>query len=59
VVKQVMYLSLQDGDDEYSLVVNLKRLYELQLLRAVNIGSLYEDFVRILGSFRDSNAEVM
>ncbi|XP_039160203.1 sister-chromatid cohesion protein 3 isoform X2 [Eucalyptus grandis] len=49
---------VEDGDDEYSLVVNLKRLYELQLLRAVNIGSLYEDFVRILGSFRDSNAEV-
>lgn len=49
---------VEDGDDEYSLVVNLKRLYELQLSRAVTIGSLYEDFVRILGSFRDSNAEV-
>lgn len=53
-----MYLSLQDGDDEYSLLVNLKRLYELQLSRAVSVGSLYEDFVRILRSLRSSNAEV-
>lgn len=58
LVKQVMYLSLQDGDDEYSLLVNLKRLYELQLSRAVTVGSLYEDFVRILRSLRSGNAEV-
>ncbi|KAF8006570.1 hypothetical protein BT93_K0772 [Corymbia citriodora subsp. variegata] len=50
---------VEDGGDEYSLLVNLKRLYELQLSRAVTIGSLYGDFVRILGSFRDSNAEVV
>ncbi|XP_030451538.1 sister-chromatid cohesion protein 3 [Syzygium oleosum] len=50
---------VEDGDDEYSLLVNLKRLYELQLSRAVSVGSLYEDFVRILRSLRSSNAEVV
>ncbi|KAI3425528.1 SCD domain-containing protein [Psidium guajava] len=50
---------VEDGDDEYSLLVNLKRLYELQLSRAVAVGSLYDDFVRILRSLRSSNAEVV
>ncbi|KAI6674695.1 hypothetical protein NL676_002601 [Syzygium grande] len=50
---------VEDGDDEYSLLVNLKRLYELQLSRAVSVGSLYEDFVRILSSLRSGNAEVV
>ncbi|KAF2298603.1 hypothetical protein GH714_024287 [Hevea brasiliensis] len=46
-----------DGD-EYSLLVNLKRLYELQLSRAVPIESLYDDFVRNLHNFRNVDDEV-
>lgn len=49
---------LQDGDDEYSLLVNLKRLYELQLTKSVPIESLYEDMAAFLRSFRNMNDEV-
>ncbi|KAH9730140.1 Sister-chromatid cohesion protein 3 [Citrus sinensis] len=48
-----------DGDDEYSLLVNLKRLYELQLSKAVPIESLYEDLVMILHTFRNLDNEVV
>lgn len=51
-------LSLQDNDDEYSLLVNLKRLYELQLSRNLPIGSLYEDFSRVVQTFEDIDTEV-
>jgi cohesin complex subunit SA-1/2 len=51
-------LALQDGDDEYSLLVNLKRLYELQLSRAVPIESSYEDIVMVLSRFRNMEDEV-
>ncbi|XP_021608401.1 sister-chromatid cohesion protein 3 isoform X4 [Manihot esculenta] len=47
-----------DGD-EYSLLVNLKRLYELQLSRAVPIESLYDDIVRNLHNFRNVDDEVV
>ncbi|PIA39433.1 hypothetical protein AQUCO_02600110v1 [Aquilegia coerulea] len=47
------------GDDEYSLLVNLKRLYELQLQKSVPLESLYEDFVRILVGHRDMDSEVV
>ncbi|KAK9281795.1 hypothetical protein L1049_004701 [Liquidambar formosana] len=47
-----------DGDDEYSLLVNLKRLYELQLSRSVPIESLYEDITMILRNFRNMDDEV-
>ncbi|KAH7577462.1 hypothetical protein JRO89_XS01G0253900 [Xanthoceras sorbifolium] len=46
-----------DGDDEYSLLVNLKRLYELQLSKTVPIESLYEDIVMILRNFRNLDEE--
>ncbi|CAK7348957.1 unnamed protein product [Dovyalis caffra] len=46
-----------DGD-EYSLLVNLKRLYELQLSWSVPIESLYEDIVKVLHSFRNVDDEV-
>lgn len=49
--------NLQDGD-EYSLLVNLKRLYELQLTKPVSIEGLYDDFVQMLHSLRDSDEEV-
>lgn len=49
--------NLQDGD-EYSLFVNLKRLYELQLSMSVPIDSLYEDIVKVLHSFRNVDDEV-
>ncbi|KAL5793037.1 hypothetical protein ACOSP7_001631 [Xanthoceras sorbifolium] len=48
-----------DGDDEYSLLVNLKRLYELQLSKTVPIESLYEDIVMILRNFRNLDEEVV
>ncbi|KAM6558472.1 hypothetical protein CsatA_027711 [Cannabis sativa] len=48
-----------DGGDEYSLLVNLKRLYELQLSRAVPIESLYEDMVNTLQNFRNLDDEVV
>lgn len=51
------HFKLQDGD-EYSLLVNLKRLYELQLSRAVPIESLYDDIVRNLHNFRNLDDEV-
>ncbi|KAB1203030.1 Sister-chromatid cohesion protein 3 [Morella rubra] len=48
-----------DGDDEYSLLVNLKRLYELQLSRVVPIENLYEDIVMALRTFRNMEDEVV
>ncbi|PSS06426.1 Sister-chromatid cohesion protein [Actinidia chinensis var. chinensis] len=47
------------GDDEYSLLVSLKRLYELQLSRFVPIESLYEDMAVFLQSFRNVDDEVI
>lgn len=55
---EITCLRLQDGDDEYSLLVNLKRLYELQLSRSVPIESLYEDMVMILKSSKSMDDEV-
>nr|XP_016464325.1 PREDICTED: sister-chromatid cohesion protein 3 isoform X2 [Nicotiana tabacum] len=48
-----------DGDDEYSLLVNLKRLYELQLSRQISIESLYKDFAETLKNFRSIDDEVI
>ncbi|KAH9612413.1 hypothetical protein KSS87_005628 [Heliosperma pusillum] len=47
-----------DGDDEYPLLVNLKRLYELQLSKSVPIDSLYEEFTSMLEGFRNVDEEV-
>ena len=61
VLKQLLKadtLVLQDGDDEYSLLVNLKRLYEFQLLRQIGFDSLYDDFCLILQRFRNIDEEV-
>ncbi|KAG9157239.1 hypothetical protein Leryth_004904 [Lithospermum erythrorhizon] len=49
---------VEDDDDEYSMLVNLKRLYELHLSRQLPIGSLYEDFSRNLQRFRSTDDEV-
>ncbi|XP_071738287.1 sister-chromatid cohesion protein 3-like isoform X3 [Rutidosis leptorrhynchoides] len=48
-----------DGDDEYLLLVNMKRLYELQLKRAVPIEGLYDDIVMVLKNFRNMDYEVV
>ncbi|KAG4120112.1 hypothetical protein ERO13_D11G123600v2 [Gossypium hirsutum] len=48
-----------DGEDEYSLLVNLKRLYELQLSRPISIDELYGDSITILHSFRNLDDEVV
>ncbi|KAK1561092.1 hypothetical protein Q3G72_034335 [Acer saccharum] len=50
---------VEGGGDEYSLLVNLKRLYELQLSKAVPIESLYEDIVMILHNCRNLDEEVV
>ncbi|XP_074274226.1 sister-chromatid cohesion protein 3 [Silene latifolia] len=47
-----------DGDDEYPLLVNLKRLYELQLSKSVPIDSLYDEFTSMLEGFRNVDEEV-
>ncbi|CAA0828152.1 Sister-chromatid cohesion protein 3 [Striga hermonthica] len=48
-----------NGGDEYSLLVNLKRLYELQLSHKVTLESLYRDLVHVLRSFRNIDDEVV
>lgn len=54
-----LYLfSIQGGDDEYSLLVNLKRLYEIQLQKSVPMDSFYDDFVKILTGNRNMDSEV-
>ncbi|XP_057782454.1 sister-chromatid cohesion protein 3-like isoform X2 [Salvia miltiorrhiza] len=50
---------VMNGGDEYSLLVNLKRLYELQLSHKVPLDSLYQDLVHILQSFRNMDDEVV
>ncbi|XP_026429391.1 sister-chromatid cohesion protein 3-like [Papaver somniferum] len=47
-IKQV-----EGGDDDYSFLVNLKSVYELQLAKCVPIETLFEDFVRILEGNRN------
>ncbi|KAK1277265.1 hypothetical protein QJS04_geneDACA003332 [Acorus gramineus] len=47
------------GDDEYSLLINLKRLYEVQLTKNVPIDGLFEDMDGILRDFQDTNDEVI
>ncbi|CAL4982923.1 unnamed protein product [Urochloa decumbens] len=49
---------VEAGDDEYSLLVNLKRLYELQLSKPVKNDSLFDDMYRILSHLRDMDNEV-
>lgn len=48
-----------DGDDEYSLLVNMKRLYELQLSRYVSMENLYEDIFVPLQNMRNMDGEVV
>ncbi|XP_041994459.1 sister-chromatid cohesion protein 3-like isoform X2 [Salvia splendens] len=50
---------VMNGGDEYSLLVNLKRLHELQLMHKVPLDSLYQDLVHILKSFRNIDDEVV
>ncbi|KEH41297.1 sister-chromatide cohesion protein [Medicago truncatula] len=47
------------GGDEYSLLVNLRRLYELQLSKYVPIDKLYEDIVMVLRDVRNMEDEVV
>lgn len=51
--------SVQDGNDEYSLLVNLKRLYELQLLKPVLGESMYDELAMTLHDFRNLDEEVV
>ncbi|OMO64970.1 stromal antigen [Corchorus olitorius] len=52
------FKEVMDDGDEYNLLVNLKRLYELQLSRPLQNESLYEDIITFLHSYRDLNDEV-
>lgn len=58
IVEVKHILILQDGGDEYSLLVNLKRLYELQQSRSVPLESLYDDILMVLHNFRNLEDEV-
>uniref|UniRef100_A0A3Q7G6V1 Uncharacterized protein n=1 Tax=Solanum lycopersicum TaxID=4081 RepID=A0A3Q7G6V1_SOLLC len=49
---------LKDGDDEYSLLVDLNRLYELQLSRKISIERLHKDLAEILKNFRSIDDEL-
>lgn len=55
---ELTWFGLQNGGDDYSLLVNLKRLYELQLLHKVPLEILYQDLVHVLQSFRNMDDEV-
>ncbi|WMV24660.1 hypothetical protein MTR67_018045 [Solanum verrucosum] len=46
-----------DGDDEYSLLVDLNRLYELHLSRQISIESLHKDLAETLKNFRSIDDE--
>ena len=50
--------TLQAGDDEYPLLVNLKRLHELQLSKPVKNDGLFEDMYQILSHLREMDNEV-
>ncbi|KAJ0258076.1 Sister-chromatid cohesion protein 3 [Hirschfeldia incana] len=50
---------VKDGNDEYSLLVNLKRLYELQLLKPVLGESMYDELAMTLHDFRNLDEEVI
>ncbi|XP_010518519.1 PREDICTED: sister-chromatid cohesion protein 3 isoform X1 [Camelina sativa] len=50
---------VKDGNDEYSLLVNLKRLYELQLLKPVLVENIYDDIAFALHNFRNLDEEVI
>nr|XP_043635898.1 sister-chromatid cohesion protein 3 [Erigeron canadensis] len=50
---------VMDGDDEYLLLVNMKRLYELQLKRAVPVESLYDDIIMVVKNFQNMDDEVV
>ncbi|KAL1226305.1 Sister-chromatid cohesion protein 3 [Cardamine amara subsp. amara] len=50
---------VKDGNDEYSLLVNLKRLYELQLLKPVLVESMYDEIALTLHNFRNLDEEVI
>ncbi|XVF25939.1 hypothetical protein REPUB_Repub13aG0257100 [Reevesia pubescens] len=52
-IKEVM-----DGKDEYTLLINLKKIYELQLSRPLLNESLYENIITVLHSFRNLNDEI-
>uniref|UniRef100_A0A7N0ULZ7 Cohesin subunit SA-3 n=1 Tax=Kalanchoe fedtschenkoi TaxID=63787 RepID=A0A7N0ULZ7_KALFE len=53
-IKDVM-----DGDDDYSLLVNMKRLYELQLSRPVPFENLHDDIVSSLPNLKNTDEEVL
>ncbi|KAL5701477.1 peptidyl-prolyl cis-trans isomerase precursor [Ranunculus cassubicifolius] len=50
---------VEGGEDEYSLLVNLKRLHELQLQKPIPMENLYEDLVKILVGYRHMDGEVV
>ncbi|KFK37551.1 hypothetical protein AALP_AA4G271400 [Arabis alpina] len=50
---------VKSGNDEYSLLVNLKRLYELQLLKPVLVESMFDEIALTLRSFRNLDEEVI
>nr|GEX95339.1 sister-chromatid cohesion protein 3 [Tanacetum cinerariifolium] len=52
-------IEVANGDDEYLLLVHMKRLYELQLTRPVQIEDLYADIIALLKNSRNIDDEVV
>ncbi|CAL9227857.1 unnamed protein product [Arabidopsis halleri] len=50
---------VKDGNDEYSLLVNLKRLHELQLLKPVLVESMFDGIALTPRNFRNLDEEVI
>ncbi|XP_078445011.1 sister-chromatid cohesion protein 3 isoform X2 [Wolffia australiana] len=50
---------IEMGEDDYSLLVNLKRLYEVQLTKHVANDGLFQDMGNIIPRLRDSGEEVI
>lgn len=49
---------LQDAEDDYSLTVNLRRMYQLQLAIRVSNEGLFADMLGLLDDFSNLDDEV-
>jgi hypothetical protein len=54
-----MLCLLQDAEDDYSLTVNLRRLYQLQLAVNVADSTLFTDLKELLDDFTNLDDEVL
>jgi hypothetical protein len=59
LTKTCMLCLLQDAEDDYSLTVNLRRLYQLQLAVNVADSTLFTDLKELLDDFTNLDDEVL